>query len=330
VVATTNGTPIDAALPLIAVVLTAAAAFTHPAVQLAIPLMIVAEIGVADERTRLMLFGIAIAVAFAGAISHLCHRLSPYVVAVAAIVILRWLPYEEVMPGRELLLIAMAVGIVVFLRATPIAIVVAVVATLFTPAIPLRTLALPLAVLMAAGIVRVFRLRIPNANIAAALLLAVPLLFFAWSGAFARTLPLMLRGVPSRATRQPVQMALRPGQSVELDVPGGSRSIVLSAANMARVREGTILGRIEPGGVVIRMGDVADWAAFRREQYHAARNRVPYKSAGLLRGYGQGAWIDGAGRVTLPRTASRIVVTADPSLPAAGRLQIDAFDMERR
>jgi hypothetical protein len=330
VLVTAGSTPIDEALPAIAVVLTAVAAFTHPAVQLAIPLLMAGEIGIADERTRLVWFGIVVAVSMAGAVLQLRIRPSAYIVTVSCIVLLRWIPYSEVMPGREIVLIAIALGVVMLLRATPLAIVIAVMAALFTPAVPLRTLGVPLAVLMAAAIARLFRLSPRHTDAAAAFLLAVPLLFFAWSGAFARTFPLMLRGVPSHAARQPVQMALRPGQSVEIDVPGGAGSLVLSAANMARVKEGVVLGRIEPGAVIVRMGDVADWAAFRREQYHAARNRVPRHSAGLLRGYGQTAWIDGAGRVQLSGRATRITVTADPSIPPAGRLQIDAFELEQR
>ena len=313
-----------------AVILTAIAAFTHRAIQLGILLLMAGEIGIADERARLLWFGIVTAVAFASAIGRMSHRFSPYVIAAGAILLLRWIPYGEVMPGRELLLIAIAVVMVALMRATPLAVVLAVMAVLFTPAIPLRTLIVPVAILIAAAIARAFGLVRRNAHAAAALLLAVPLLFFAWSGAFARTLPLMIRGVPSRAVRHPVQMALRPGQSVEIDVPPGAQSLILSAANMARVRQGTVLGRIAPGGGVVRMGDVADWAAFRREQYHAARNRIPYDAAGLLRGYGQTAWVDGAGRVPLPTNATRISVTADPSIPRDGRLQVDAFELERR
>ncbi|MGZ8831737.1 MAG: hypothetical protein ACXW19_00905 [Thermoanaerobaculia bacterium] len=44
------GTPIDTALPLIAVIITIVAAISMPAIQLAVPLLMGGEILIADER----------------------------------------------------------------------------------------------------------------------------------------------------------------------------------------------------------------------------------------------------------------------------------------
>ena len=325
-----HSTPIDAALPLLAVVLTAVAAFTHPAVQTAIPLLVAGEVAIVDERTRLVYFGVIIALAFGGAVLRMTNRFSSFVVAASAIVILRWIPFADVLPGREILLMGVALAIVAVLRGTPLATAVAVLAALFTPAIPLRTLIFPIAILIGAALLRTFRVRTIQGHAVAAVVVALPLLFFAWSGAFARSMPLMLRGVPAEASQFPVRMALRAGESVELDVPNGARWIVLSGANIPRLASGTVLGQISPGGATVRMGDVADWGAFRREHYYAAWNRLPHDPAGQLRGYGQTAWVDGAGRLALPAGVERIVVTADRAIPAEARLQIDAFEQERR
>ena len=314
---------------MIAVALTAVAAVTHPAIQLAVPMLIGGEIAIADERNRLVWFGLVVAISFACALMRGERKAAPYVITIAALVLLRWIPIEDVMAGREIVLIAIAIGVVVLLRGTPFAIAVAVLSALFTPAVPLRTLAVPLVVLILAAIARASKVPVVRMRGVASVLLALPLFFFAWSGAFARTLPLMLRG-PQFDARVHVGMALRPGESVEIDVPGNASSLVFSGANLRRLAPDTVLGRIAPGGTVIRMRDVADWGAFRREHYYDMRNRIPRDAAGLLRGYGQTAWFDGGGRVALSRGSSRITVTADRTLPAQARLQIDAFELRSR
>ena len=67
-------TPIDSALPLIAVVVTIVAAITHPSIQLAVPLLIGGEIVIADERLRLLWFGLVIGTAGAVALLALWWR----------------------------------------------------------------------------------------------------------------------------------------------------------------------------------------------------------------------------------------------------------------
>ncbi len=80
----------------------------------------------------------------------------------------------------------------------------------------------------------------------------------------------------------------------------------------------------------VRVGDIADWGFLRREHFYASRNRLPSSPAGELHGYGQSAWIDGAGRFEIPRHARVLRVSADPHLPPAARLQIDAFELVPR
>jgi hypothetical protein len=138
----------------------------------------------------------------------------------------------------------------------------------------------------------------------------------------------MLRGV-TITEREPVRIALAAGQSVELQVPHGAVSIILSGSNSPKLRKGVVVGRVDPGGVPLRVGDFADWGVLRREQFYASRNPLPRDPAGLLRDYGQASWIDGAGRIRLPKTPT-IRITARQDLPPGARLQIDAFEMECR
>ena len=153
------------------------------------------------------------------------------------------------------------------------------------------------------------------------------MLFFAWSGAFARALPVMLRGGPPRLERVPVRIALAAGQSAEVDVPRDGRGVILSGANVPKLRRGTIVGTVEPGHIVVRIGDVADWGVLCRDHYYASRNPLPRRPGGILRGYGHTAWIDAFGPIAVrPGT---VVVTADRNLPWGASLQIDAIEVAR-
>ena len=152
------------------------------------------------------------------------------------------------------------------------------------------------------------------------------MLFFAWSGIVARAFPYFLRRTAPAQLRAEIRQALPPNGSESYDVPGGARSLVVSAANVAHLRRGAILGRIEPGGIDIRIGDAADWGYLRRDAWHKAHNPLPHDPAGQVRDYGYAAWVDGAGRVALPKNAHRIRVTADAALPASAALQVEGFE----
>jgi hypothetical protein len=109
-------------------------------------------------------------------------------------------------------------------------------------------------------------------------------------------------------------------------VPEGKTHLIVSAANVAHLRRGTILGRIEPGHVDVRVGDAVDWGYMRRDAWHKAHNPMPSDPAGKIRDYGIDAWVDGAGRVALPANARTIRVTADGALPAHAALQVEGFE----
>lgn len=331
-VAVQRPTPVDAAIPLIAIVVTLIAALSHVSIQAAVPLLIGGAIVIADERTRLIWSGVVIGAAFAAALLVLDRRgslVSAPIVAVSAILILRWIPLQEVLFGREIFVLLIAVGIVVVFHATPMAIAIAVATSLLTPAVPLRTFSIPLTVLMIGMILRVAGMRRRDSAVLPAAAVAFMLLFFPWSGIVARALPLTWRGLPRPAEREPLRMALAAGESVELGVPDGARSLIVSGANVPRLKRGRVIGRLDPGGKLIRIGDVADWGSFRRDQWYGSRNPLPRHVGGELRGYGHTAWVDGAGRLELPGTR-RIRVTAAPDLADDARLQIDAFELEQR
>jgi hypothetical protein len=344
-----QATPIDRALPFLAVVVTVLAWVSYPSAMIAVPLLIVAELALPDESTRLLVLGAIMAVVVVVPAAGRSYRGLPAGgappasgrwhgrpaagttaagIAIAAILLLRWIPIENVLIGRELFLLAIAVGIVFVLGRTPFAIAVAAITALITPAVPLRTLALPVLVLAAAVAARTFGMPALRLVWPSTVVLAFPILFFAWSGIVARAFPYFLRQATQLKGRVVIAEALAPGRSVTFDVPQGARSLILSGANVARLRGGAPLGRIEPGGITVRIGDAADWGYMRREQFYAARNPLPRDPAGRIRGYGYGyaAWLDGAGRVALPAGARRIRVIADVSLPANAALQVEGFE----
>lgn len=248
------------------------------------------------------------------------------IVTVATILLLRWIPLHGVQLGRELFLLVIAVAIVFVLGRTPFAIAIAVMTALVTPAVPLRTLALPLLVLAIATAARTLGMPELKWTWPSTVIVAFVVLFFAWSGVVARAFPYFLRQVTKPRERVTVTQALAPNESVMLDVPQGARSLVISGANVARLRRGAPLGRIEPGGVALRIGDAADWGYSRREQFYAAHNPLPRDPAGTIRGYGYEAWLDGAGRVALPAGARQIRVIADATLPRDAALQVEGFE----
>lgn len=314
-------TPVDQALPLIAVCVTAIAWATLPAVLIAVPMLVVAEIAVADEGMRLLLFGIIVAAVFAVSLTR-----NHIVVPVAAIVLLRFIPLDGVLWFRELFLLAIAILIVLILGRTPFAVAIGVLTALVTPAVPLRTLALPVAVLVVAFLARYFGMPPLKLAMPSTIAIAFVLLFFAWSGIVARAFPYFLKQARADRPRAWIGEALPPNQSLTLNVPEGATHLIVSGANVPKRRAGALLGHLN--GAPIRIGDAADWGYMRRDHFYGARNPLPRDPAGKIRDYGYAAWVDGAGRVALPRGASRIRVTADASLPKDAALQVEAFELE--
>ena len=326
-------TPIDDALPLLALAVTLCAWLSYPAVMIGVPLLLLTEIAIADESLRLLTFGAIVAAANAIAIgapaaSRPVRRLpaGPFLVTVAAILILRWIPLRDVLVVRELFLLAISCATAAVLGRTPFAVAIAVITALVTPALPMRTHVVPVIVLALAALARFVGL--PRLQLAwpSTIAVAFVMLFFPWSGIVARAFPYFFRAVQEPKQRTVVAQALAPNRSEVYEVPHGATQLVVSGANVAHLRRGALLGRIQPGNIPVRIGDAADWGYLRREAWYRARNPLPRDSAGKIRGYGYSAWVDGAGRVPLPRGARTIRVTADAKLPADASLQVEGFE----
>lgn len=318
-------TPIDRALPFIAVIVVVCAFVSHEAVVAGVPVLIAIEICVADEGLRLLLFGVVLSAVVVIGVRWQSRRswIETSGFAAALLYLLRWIPRPEHL-GRELFLLALGVLIVLVLGRTPFATMVAVLTVLVTPAVPLRTLALPLAVLGVAILARIFGMPRIKLMMPSAIVLSFVTLFFAWSGVVARAFPYFLRRATPQVARTVIAQALPPGKSETWDVPWDAKWLVVSAANVATLRRGAILGRVND--VPVRVGDASDWGFMRRDVFYGAHNPLPRDPAGKLRDYGYAAWVDGAGRIALPRDARVIRVTADASLPADASLQVEGFE----
>jgi hypothetical protein len=200
-------TPIDAHLPLvIALVLAcawAARGTRFPGIiQCAVPLLIAAMMAIADERTRLLAYGIIVAAAFTVAVAATAReterwRLAGWpggaspptvVLAVVGVILLRWIPLRDVHVLKELIVVIGSIALLIAIRwrdpsaalrtgaaepagGTPALLSVLVLAAV-TPIPPGKMALLPLAV---AALVFVTR-RVPQAAIAAVFLVAA---FFA-------------------------------------------------------------------------------------------------------------------------------------------------------
>lgn len=330
-----HATPIDAALPFLIVAVTFLAWLSYPAVMLAAPMLILGEIAVADEPLRLLCFGGIVAAAAgvavargqqASAIPGAKASWGNIVLAAVCIVILRWIPIEEVLLGREIFLLLISAATVAVLGRTPFAVTVAVVTALVTPAVPMRTLLVPVTVFALAALARFFGM--PRVRLAwpSTVTLLYVMLFFPWSGIVARAFPYFLREAAPERPRTVVAQALAPDRSEVYTVPDGATHLVVSGANVAHLRRGAILGRLDPGRRVVRIGDGSDWGYLRRGAWYRAHNPLPRDPAGKIREYGYSAWVDGAGRIPLPRGVRTIRVTADAKLPANASLQVEGFE----
>ncbi|MCU1228916.1 MAG: hypothetical protein JWO97_1800 [Acidobacteria bacterium] len=143
-------TPIDRALPLVAMLVTLLAwSAESAAIQIAVPLLIVAGIAIPDERLRLLTYGVIVAAAFAGSMWR--RPLRPpageapaatpeqAAIVIAAVALLRWIPLDGIVYWREAIILG---GALLVLHATRNA-AAAILAAAATPLFPLKALAFP-------------------------------------------------------------------------------------------------------------------------------------------------------------------------------------------
>jgi hypothetical protein len=289
------------------------------------------------ESARFLGIGLCVGAAYASALlaePEVTFRRGAFY-TISAVALLRWIPWSEVRVGREVFVILGALLVLAAFRRAParapaphcvtaFGIAIAVLAALVTPAIPLRTVAFPYVVALLAWMLRLRRAR---GVMAGTLVIAGVMTLFPWSGVVARGLPfLLIRHRPERP-REGIHVALAPAKSFDMQLPPNAESLIVSGANASRLRRGTIIGWIDPGHVPLRIGDVADWGAMRRQHWFTSRVAVPRNPAGKIRDCGYSAWVDGAGRVPLPVRSGAIRITADPGLPQTALLQIESVEL---
>jgi MFS family permease len=192
-------TPIDAHLPLvIALVLACAWAARGTGwaaiIQCAVPLLIAAMMTIADERSRLMAYGIIVAAAFAVAVIATAYEterwrlagwpggVSPpmVVLAVVGVILLRWIPLRDVHVVKELIVVIGSIVLLFVVQrrdaaepagGTPAFLCVLLLAAV-TPIPPGKMALLPLTVAVLVFVTR----RVPQVAIAAFFLICA---FFA-------------------------------------------------------------------------------------------------------------------------------------------------------
>ena len=363
--------PVDRALPFLAVGIAFCGWLIRDsrwvgAAEVAIPVLIATTLFVGDERTRVMIFGAVVAAVFAVAVAAAARTFANDVLlTIAGTLLLRWIPFRDVVLWRELIVIVGALAVLVALHDRgPMHIAVALAVALITPVFPGRAMVYPF---ILAAVLSVSRSGVAQAIlpalflifasfdryshaalwIVAAIAVAIPILrrvripayalaiglfaLWPWSGIVARAFPQFLLGDPPSARHEVVGLALGAAESVSIDVPEhvSSVGVITSGANVVRMRPGRIVGRIDSGSAHrdLRIGDIADFGFLRREQFFFSRNTVPRQPTDDIRGYGQTAWLHGAGRVTVP-AAPEVRITAARDLPPAARLQIESVDFE--
>lgn len=294
-------TPIDRALPFLAVVVVALAMF-RPWVAMGVPLLIVAENVIFDEPSRLFAIGVIVALAFAFAIGHAAF------ITLLAVLVLRWIPLHNVVLWRELIILTGAIAVAYVMKGVNFAVLLA----LFAPAWPIKISI----VLFALAIGAAFWLRRIRFVPAFALLIAL----FPWSGIMARGWRVFVHP-PRQGHRLELRYALKPGTTMTIDVPEHAEALIISGANTQKLPCNTVLGWMNGAPL-----SAPDWGFMRREQFFASRNCYPRDPAGKLRDYGWSAWIDGAARVPLPYGVKSIRIAVNPQLPKNALLQVEAFE----
>jgi hypothetical protein len=311
---------------------------------------------------KLFWFGVIVAAAFAAA-AVVGREL--WVLAIAGVALLRWIPLRDVEAWRELIILGGAVALLFALEPRgPLALIAALAVAAATPAHPGKATIIPLLVaafcevapalgravggVALLGLALFARWSLVPLLVAAAFALLVPFLgklkplayaaalalfaLWPWSGIVARALPVVTRYEPPIGPTRVVGLALARGQSATVE---GLKPVLhcvvnASVANGAGLPVGRVVGYVNDRA--IRIGDVADFGFTRRQHFFAARNPLPRITRADIRGYGATAWLHGAGAIGVasgaPMRALRFRAADD--LPPDARLQIESVELPAR
>src|SRR5439155_23510081 len=217
--------------------------------------------------------------------------------------LLRWVPFRDVVIWREVIVILGALAVLIALNAgegagaPPLNVIAALGVALVTPVFPGRAMLFPfllavvlvvaqaiLPVLSIAFLAAAYLDRYSHAAlwIVGAIALALPWIarlrvpvyaaavalfpLWPWSGLVARAFPRFLYATPGSPRQQMIGLALAAGESVSVGVPR-VQSVILTAsgANTSRMAVGRVVGRIDIGNAHrdLRIGDVADFGFLR-------------------------------------------------------------------
>jgi len=263
----TGGTPIDRQLPFVAVLLAACGWIAcAPMVGMSIPLLLLAAMFLPDERTRLFAYGLIGAAAFAWAVV----RGPKLALVVPGVMLLRWIPIENVVLWRELVVLGGALAVSGVRRpprrsisgqsggmAATLQIPIALAIALVTPAYPARLLLFPFLVAFLLWLplprfiwaipfaIAAYYARYSIATLCVVAVIAfvaesvrIPIYAFAialfamwpWSGIVARAMPRFLFAEGASKNETPVWVALEAGRSVSIDAPPNAYRVVITAS----------------------------------------------------------------------------------------------------
>lgn len=349
-------TPIDRALPFVIVLMCVCGfvAERFPAIfQIAVLMLLVPAIFLADEHTRLLAYGVIAAGTFAFAVAIAPNTLRAWITfTVVGVMLLRWIPFSQVIVWREVVVVAGAITVMLAARArVPAPHLLAV--ALATPIFPARMLLFPffVAVLLLIPVPRiatagVFAVAAYFARYSIAVLCVVVVIalisrpgllhaiaiglfaLWPWSGVVARGFPAILFAEPASPKSVPVWMSAARGQSLSIDVPPDRHAVTItaSASNATALKPGRVVGWVN--GKPIRIGDIADFGFMRPEHFFASRNRPPRTPLADIHDYGASAWLHTAARIRIRDLTNTLRFTAAADLPPGTKLQIEAVEFE--
>jgi hypothetical protein len=311
-----------------------------------------------DARMHWLAIGLITSATLALLVEDSRPRLSIVLIAIALV---RWIPFHDVTIWRELVVL---VGVLLVFATTDsrgrLSSTAAIAVAVVTPAYPARGLLFPFVIAACnlipppfrLGLAVVFAGAVPFARysfapllIVAAIACAMPLIeripvipqtaavalfaLWPWSGVLARSLPALLRATHSSAEK--LDRTIVAPQSVSVPVPRGAKkvTITMAAGRAQHLWPHAVLGHVAMNGATtdFAVGDIADFGFMRREHFLTAHNapaRVPVDD---VHDFGASAWLNGAGRVTLPVPAGVPVLYVTAVRPGI-TLHIESIEFE--